>query len=119
MRDRVLDLAREGVPDIEIAAVLTAEGHRSPNCHEKVLTNTVQRIRHVAGIQGSAPRKRWDHESSSLSASELAARLNIPVKQLAHQALRCIFVSSGLDQKVENFTLIIDGTPQVHLPAGD
>jgi DNA invertase Pin-like site-specific DNA recombinase len=82
MRDRVLDLAREGVPDIEIAAVLTAEGHRSPNCHEKVLTNTVQRIRHVAGIQGSAPRKRWDHESSSLSASELAARLNIPVNWL-------------------------------------
>ena len=45
-------------PDIEIAAVLTAEGHIvPPNCHEKVLTNTVQRIRHVAGIQGSAPRK--------------------------------------------------------------
>ena len=41
------------------------------------------------------------------------------LQQLAHQAQRCIFVSSGLDQKVENFTLIIDGTPQVHLPTGD
>ena len=32
MRDRVLDLARDGMPDDEIAAVLTSEGHRSPNC---------------------------------------------------------------------------------------
>ena len=119
MRDRVLDLARDGMPDTEIATVLTSEGHRSPNCQEKVLPITVQRIRHAAGIQVSEPRTRWSHDASSLSAPELATRLNIPVKQLAHQAQRCIFVSSGLDQKVENFTLIIDGTPQVHLPTGD
>jgi hypothetical protein len=30
MRDRVLDLARDGMPDAEIATVLTSEGHRSP-----------------------------------------------------------------------------------------
>jgi hypothetical protein len=30
-RDRVLDLARDGVPDVEIATVLTGEGDRSPN----------------------------------------------------------------------------------------
>jgi hypothetical protein len=82
MRNRVLDLARGGVPDVEIAAVLTAEGHRSPNCHERVLPNTVQRIRHAAGIQASAPRRRWAHDASSLSAPELAARLNIPVNWL-------------------------------------
>ena len=35
MRDRLLDLARAGVPDDEIAAVLTGEGHRSPNCAGK------------------------------------------------------------------------------------
>jgi hypothetical protein len=29
MRDRLLDLARPGMPDDEIAAVLTGEGHRS------------------------------------------------------------------------------------------
>ena len=28
MRDRVLDLAHNGVPDEEIAATLTGEGHR-------------------------------------------------------------------------------------------
>ena len=82
MRDRVLDLAREGLPDVEIATVLTAEGHRSPNCHEKVLPMTVQRIRHAAGIQVSEPRSRWAHDSSSLSAPELAERLSIPVNWL-------------------------------------
>jgi hypothetical protein len=82
MRDRVLDLARAGVPDDEIAAVLTGEGHRSPNCAEKVLPITVQRIRLGAGIKVTAQRDRWSHAPSSLSATELAARLNIPVNWL-------------------------------------
>ena len=51
MRDRILDLARAGVPDDKIAAVLTGEGHRSPNCAEKVVPITVQRIRLSAGIK--------------------------------------------------------------------
>jgi DNA invertase Pin-like site-specific DNA recombinase len=79
MRDRVLALARDGVPDVEIATVLTGEGHRSPNCEAEVLPITVQRIRHAAGIQVSKPRSRWSHGASSLSAPELAAKLNIPV----------------------------------------
>jgi len=37
IRDRLLGLARAGRPDDEIAAVLSSEGHRSPNCVEKVL----------------------------------------------------------------------------------
>jgi hypothetical protein len=82
MRDRVLDLARDGMSDHEIATVLTGEGHRSPNCEEKVLPITVQRIRHAAGIQVSEPRSRWSHHSSSLSAPELATKLNIPVNWL-------------------------------------
>jgi DNA invertase Pin-like site-specific DNA recombinase len=82
MRDRVLDLARDGIPDVEIATVLTGEGHRSPDCVEKVLPITVQRIRHAAGIQVSKPRSRWSHDSRSLSAPELAAKLAIPVNWL-------------------------------------
>jgi DNA invertase Pin-like site-specific DNA recombinase len=82
MRDRVLDLARGGMPDVKIATVLTGEGHRSPNCDNKVLPITVQRIRHAAGIQVSEPGRRWVHDPSSLSAPELAARLNIPVNWL-------------------------------------
>lgn len=79
MRVRLLDLAKAGMPDDEIAAVLTREGHRSPNCADKVLPITVQRIRLGAGIRITVQRHRWAHDSSSLSATQLAARLSIPV----------------------------------------
>lgn len=82
MRDRLLDLARAGMPDDEIAAVLTGEGHRSPNCAEKVVPITVQRIRLGAGVKVTAQRNRWSHDPSSLSAAELAAKLDIPVNWL-------------------------------------
>lgn len=79
MCDQVLNLARKGVADEDIAAALTREGHRSPNCESKVLPNTVSRIRRGAGIPVTDRRTRWSHDSSRLSAPELAARLNIPV----------------------------------------
>lgn len=79
MRDRVLDLARNGVPDEEIAATLTGEGHRSPNRENMVLPITVGRIRRGAGIQITERRTRWSHDTSLLSAPQIAARLNIPV----------------------------------------
>ena len=82
MRDRLLDLARAGMPDDEIAATLTGEGHRSPNCTEKVLPITVQRLRLGAGIKVAAQRNRWTHDPTLLSPPELAARLNIPVNWL-------------------------------------
>jgi DNA invertase Pin-like site-specific DNA recombinase len=82
MRDRALDLVRDGVPDDKIAAVLTAEGHRSPTCETKVLPITVQRIRHGAGLKVTEPRSRWLHGANLLSPPELAARLNIPVNWL-------------------------------------
>jgi DNA invertase Pin-like site-specific DNA recombinase len=79
MRERVLNLARNGTPDDEIASTLTSEGHRSPNCENMVLPITVGRIRRAAGIRVTEPRNRWSHDLSLLSASELAGRLNIPV----------------------------------------
>jgi DNA invertase Pin-like site-specific DNA recombinase len=79
MRDRVLDLARDGVPDDEIAAALTREGHRSPNCEDRVLPITVGRIRRGAGVPVTERRTRWSHDTSWLSAPQLAVRLNIPV----------------------------------------
>lgn len=82
MRDRVLDLAHDSAPDDEIAAVLTAEGHRFPNCETKVLPIIVQRIRHGAGTKVTEPRSRWVHDAGLLSAPELTARLNIPVNWL-------------------------------------
>ena len=79
MRDRVLDLSRQGVTDETIAAILTREGHRSPNSESKVLPNTVSRIRRSAGIPVIDRRTRWSHDSGQLSPPKLAARLNIPV----------------------------------------
>ena len=82
MCSQVLELARKGMPDDEIAAVLTGEGHRSPNCENMVLPITVGQIRRSAGIRVTEPRTRWSHGSSLLSAPELADRLNIPVNWL-------------------------------------
>ncbi|MDE8347556.1 MAG: recombinase family protein [Acidocella sp.] len=82
MRDRVVDLARGGVPDDKIATALTIEGHRSPNCANKVLPITVSQIRRGAGIKMTAARSRWFHGSNLISISELAGRLNIPVNWL-------------------------------------
>ena len=82
MRDRVIALARDGMYDDEIAAVLTREGHRSPTCRDKVLPITVQRIRRAAEIEVGQRDVRWHHEVGSLSAPELAAKLRIPVNWL-------------------------------------
>ncbi|MGO6944703.1 hypothetical protein [Rhizobium johnstonii] len=43
LRARLLELALTGVPDDQIAEILTREGHHSPNCEDKVLPITVQR----------------------------------------------------------------------------
>jgi hypothetical protein len=82
MRARALELAHAHMHDDEIAAILTSEGHRSPNCVEKVLPITVQRIRLLAGVKQAEQRTRWQHPPDILSALELAGRLNIPVNWL-------------------------------------
>ena len=40
-------------------------------------------------------------------------------EQLAHQPLGCPFVPARLDQDVEDLTLLIDSSPQIHSPAPD
>jgi DNA invertase Pin-like site-specific DNA recombinase len=82
MRDRIFELAQAGVPDDEIANGLTSEGHRSPNCADKVLPVTVQRIRLAAGIKVAVQRHRWHHDPDLLTANELASKLGIPVNWL-------------------------------------
>jgi DNA invertase Pin-like site-specific DNA recombinase len=82
MRDRALTLARAGMYDDQIAAILTREGHRSPNSESEVLPITVQRIRHAAGMQVNEPRTRWSHGADVLTAPEMAAKLSIPVNWL-------------------------------------
>jgi DNA invertase Pin-like site-specific DNA recombinase len=82
MRDRLLELAQGGMPDDEIASVLTGEGHRSPDSADTVLPITVQRIRLAAGIKVAVQRIRWGNDPSLLSANEVATRLGIPVNWL-------------------------------------
>lgn len=82
MRKRLLDLAREGVCDDEIAAILTREGHRSPTRADKVLPVTVGRLRRGAALKVTTQRTRWDHEASLLSPPQMAIKLNIPVNWL-------------------------------------
>lgn len=82
MRDRALTLARAGMYDDQIAALLTSEGHRSPNSESKVLPITVQRIRRAAGMQVNEPRTRWSHGADVLTAPEIAVKLSVPVNWL-------------------------------------
>ena len=44
MQERVIELARTRMHDDEIAALLTREGHRSPDCADKVLPNTPHQL---------------------------------------------------------------------------
>ena len=85
MRGRTLELARAQLPDDEIANVLTEEGHRSPTCTDRVLPNTVQKLRFEAGIKTAKQRTRWRHEGLKLSSLDLAAKLNIPVNWILVQ----------------------------------
>ena len=78
MRDRVLALALNGIPDTEIAAVPTGEGHRSPNCENMVLPITVSQIRRGAGIEVTDRRTRWSHDTAWLSLRSLPPDLRSP-----------------------------------------
>ena len=41
------------------------------------------------------------------------------LEQFAHQPHGRPFIPARLDQQIEDFALLIDGTPEVHAPAGD
>ena len=69
MCERLLELARAGVPDDEIAAMLTQEGHRSPTRPDRVLPVTVQRVRLAAGLRTATQRTRWHHEPGRLGVT--------------------------------------------------
>ncbi|KRS10804.1 recombinase family protein [Roseovarius indicus] len=82
MRARLLELAKAGVPDEEIAHILTSEGLRSANSADKVLPVTVQRIRLAEGIRTPPSCRRWSHDPGYLSTKALATKLEIPVNWL-------------------------------------
>lgn len=82
MQERLLGLARDGIPDDAIAAIPTRDGHSPPRRADKVLPITVGRLRRGAAIRVAVQRTRWNHDASLLSSAQLAAMLNIPVNWL-------------------------------------
>ena len=80
MRERILELARVEMPDDEIAATLTREGHRSPTCPHRVLSVTVQRIRLAAGLKMKAQRTRWRRPAGVLGGDSHGRAPRHPVQ---------------------------------------
>ena len=56
---------------------------------------------------------------AQLIGDQQLGREALLLEQLAHQPQRRPSVASALDQHVEDLALVIDGTPQIHSPAGD
>jgi hypothetical protein len=74
-----------------------------------VLPITVGRIRRGAGIQITERRTRWLHDTSLLSAPQIAARLNIPVNWIYVQIRqKCLLI----DQQPTG-TYLFQDTPSV------
>src|SRR3954447_14475250 len=75
MRSRVLELARAGLPDAEIALTLTREGFRSP-LRDVVLASTVRKLRLRAGVlRWPEGRPRGRTVRGWLTVPQLAERL--------------------------------------------
>ncbi len=109
MRDRILELARAEMPDDEIAAALTREGHRSPRCPDRVLPATVLRLRLAAGLRVKTQRTRWRHAPDRLGVTAMAERMAIPAKWL-HVQIRAGRIR--LDRQPSGAYLFAD-TPEV------
>ena len=56
---------------------------------------------------------------AQLVSDRQLGRKALLLEQLAHQPHGRPFIPARLDQQIEDFALLIDGTPEVHAPAGD
>ena len=76
MQRRMLELARQGLTDAEVADILTREGHRSPRCSH-VLVRTVRVFRQRHRVLRGASRTHPRHVPGWLTIAELARRLQV------------------------------------------
>ena len=76
MQVRMLELARQGLTDVEAAEVLSMEGYRSPRATQ-VLPRTVQNFRHRHRVLRGASRTHPRHIPGWLTMAELARRLQV------------------------------------------
>ena len=77
MQARILELARQGLTDAEVAEVLTEEGYRSPRA-SRVLARTVQVFRQRHRVLRGASRTHPRHIPGWLTMAELARRVQVP-----------------------------------------
>jgi hypothetical protein len=76
MQTRLLELARQGIDDATIAAILTQEGHRSPRCSH-VPASTVRVIRQRHRVLHDARSMRARHISGWLTIADVAQSLQV------------------------------------------
>jgi hypothetical protein len=76
MEARVLELARRGIDDVTIAAILTQEGHHSARCSH-VPARTVQLIRQQHRVLHDARSMRERHISGWLTIARVAQCLQV------------------------------------------
>jgi hypothetical protein len=78
-KEAIVRLAREGQSDEQIAATLTAQGHRSP-LSDKLLPDTVNRIRLAHHVYQRPTNSHPRRVPGYLTISQLAELLNLPQK---------------------------------------
>jgi hypothetical protein len=76
MEARILELARQGIDDSEIAELLTQEGHRSPRC-KHVRPRTVQVLRQRHRVLQTAKATRARHIVGWLTIENVAEKLQV------------------------------------------
>lgn len=76
MEARLLELARQGIDDVTIAAILTQEGHRSARCSH-VPARTVQLVRQQHRVLHDARSMRERHISGWLTIARVAQSLQV------------------------------------------
>jgi DNA invertase Pin-like site-specific DNA recombinase len=88
MEARVLELARAGGRDEEIARTLATEGHHSPWRGAEVLPSTVRGIRLKHGIKVIPRQTRWPRRAGWLTVADVACRLRVSADWLRGQIRR-------------------------------
>ncbi len=76
MEARLLDLARQGIDDMEVATTLTLEGHRSARCSQ-VKPRTVQLVRQRHRVLQNSKATRARHIAGWLTVAMMAERMSV------------------------------------------
>lgn len=76
IQDTVANLVREGQTDEQIAAVLTAKGHRAPSGGE-ITVGTVRKVRFMTRVLRYPKKSRTCHKSGYLTIAQLADKLKV------------------------------------------